>query len=135
EVRFEAAPGDYLIRCDEKRLQQVFMNILINALQSTGADGSVTARLFPDGGSYVVEITDTGRGIPSGNMERVFEPFFTTRNDGSGLGLAVAGRITEEHGGRIRIESEEGRGTKVIVTLPAAGIPEEERDEQDTDSR
>jgi signal transduction histidine kinase len=69
----------------------------------------------------LVTVRDTGRGIPKAALEQVFEPFFTTKEAGTGLGLAIVRQLVERHRGRVAIESVEGEGTTVTVTLPAAG--------------
>ncbi|HEM62029.1 MAG TPA: histidine kinase, partial [Chloroflexi bacterium] len=68
-----------------------------------------------------IDITDQGPGIRADDMERVFEPFYTTKPRATGLGLTIARRIVNEHGGEIELESREGRGTRVVVSLPVAG--------------
>jgi signal transduction histidine kinase len=70
-----------------------------------------------------VRFADTGRGIPRGALEKVFEPFFTTKEAGTGLGLSIVRQIAERHGGRVELESIEGRGTRVAVCLPAGRNP------------
>jgi signal transduction histidine kinase len=104
---------------EEKRLQQVFLNILLNAIQATVGEGRIDVRLGRTASNFVVRFSDTGRGIPEKDRERIFEPFYTTRPAGSGLGLAVARRVITDHGGTIEAGSRPGGGTVVTVTLPA----------------
>ena len=107
------------INGDDEALEQLFLNLLMNAVQETDSGGRVAAAVTI-GDDAVVSISDTGRGIPQDALDRVFEPFFTTKQDGAGLGLAIAWRTAAAHGGRLTIESAVGRGTTVDVALPRA---------------
>ena len=114
---------------DGGQLKQVFLNLLLNALQATPEGGriTVTAGLWgPPGGGRAarwgqVRIADTAPGISQEELRRVFDPFFTTKRDGTGLGLAICHGIVEQHQGEIRLESEIGRGTTALVRLPLVG--------------
>jgi PAS domain S-box-containing protein len=103
---------------DANQLKQAFLNIIGNAIQSMEDGGTVTVTSAQTGDDIVVRISDTGPGIPSDVMSKLFVPFFTTRKSGSGLGLAVTRRIVENHGGEITAESEPGKGTSFTVRLP-----------------
>ncbi len=103
---------------DEDRMNQVFLNILLNAMQATGRGGTITIRLFCEGDALCCAFTDSGVGIAEENLTRVFDPYFTTKSDGTGLGLALSAKIVEEHGGAISLESICGEGTTVTVRLP-----------------
>ncbi len=106
--------------CEEKKLQQALMNILLNATQfSTDSSGPIEVSLSLEGRSYDLVIRDHGSGIPAGELEKVFEPFYTTRIDGSGLGLSIARRIVEDHDGNLDISNAKGNGTTVRIVLPA----------------
>ncbi len=106
---------------DPERLEQVVLNLLQNAVDAVPAGGRVGLRASPDaGGGVRIEVRDTGPGVPPGLGERVFDLFVTTKGPaGKGIGLALCRDIVERHGGRIFFESEPGRGTAFIVTLPA----------------
>ena len=108
------------IKCDKKFLQQVFMNIVINALQATPKDNTVRVESQLDSTSKMIQvnITDTGSGIPEEYINKIFEPFFSTKEGGTGLGLSICQRIISEHKGNISVESNKGEGTKFTVTLP-----------------
>ena len=114
------------LRADRERLAQLVANLLSNALKFTPGDGRVSARTFVDGENAVVEIEDTGIGIPHGEQERLFERFFRSSTateqaiPGTGLGLVISKAIAEGHGGRITVSSEPGRGTCFRVELPLA---------------
>ncbi|RMH07493.1 MAG: PEP-CTERM system histidine kinase PrsK [Nitrospirae bacterium] len=100
--------------------RQVLVNLLINARQSAGNEGEVTITTHAQDGTVVVVIADTGPGIPEPQLRTLFQPFKTTKHDGFGIGLYQCKVIVEQARGRIRIESEENRGTRVHIALPAA---------------
>jgi PAS domain S-box-containing protein len=122
------------LHCYPKQLEQVLMNLLVNACQSIEAKGSdpnavgevEVQTLCRDGGVAII-IRDTGAGIPPENLDRIFEPFFTTKDvgDGTGLGLSTSYSIIARHGGEIRVQSEVGKGTTFDVWLPERVAPEE----------
>jgi len=113
------------VNVDQHQLQQVFLNVIINAeqaIRTTCHKGTLTLKteVKPDGGWAVVSIADDGPGIPPEDLSRIFDPFFTTKEvgKGTGLGLSISYGIMKEHGGIIRAESEPGRGTTFIAELP-----------------
>lgn len=108
------------VLCRPGQLNQVFMNIIFNALQAIEGPGTVTVRTRAEGDQAVVEIQDTGRGIPPEIRGRIFDPFFTTKKvgEGTGLGLSISYGIIEKHGGRIEVASEPGSGTRFTLYLP-----------------
>lgn len=104
---------------DPEFLRSVFNNLFINALQAMGGDGgNLNIRISPDNGFVRFEVTDTGNGIPAGNLSKIFEPYFSTKETGTGLGLAIVQKIVDIHNGTIEVESNEGTGTKFTVRLP-----------------
>lgn len=103
---------------DGDQLKQVFLNLLLNAVQAMEGGGRLHARTQRTVGGVVIEIRDSGPGIPEEIRERLFEPFVTTRPGGTGLGLPISLRIIEGHSGKLRIESSEGEGTAAVVWLP-----------------
>jgi CheY-like chemotaxis protein len=115
------------VLADEARLSQVFVNLIINAAQAID-DGAasehriVVRTMVDDGGRAVVEVSDTGKGIPPDIVARIFDPFFTTKavGAGMGLGLTICHRIIADLGGETLVDSEPGRGTTIRVVLPAA---------------
>jgi len=111
------------LRCRPSRLEQVFMNILVNASQAVPAGGVITVRTGRQEAETWVEIEDTGPGIPAEDLGRIFEPFFTTKpvGEGTGVGLAIAHEIVRGHSGRIEVRSQAGAGTTFRVVLPLDG--------------
>lgn len=105
---------------NSSKLHQVFFNILTNAIQATNAVGRLTIRTQPLGTIVIIEISDTGCGIKKEHLDRVTDPFFTTREPGkgTGLGLSLAYRIIQEHNGELKIESEEQKGTTLTISFP-----------------
>jgi len=105
---------------DETQLEQVLLNLLLNAQKAMPTGGHIDVRLWhdPAEGTVRFEVEDDGPGIPEEVRKRLFQPFFTTRTDGTGLGLATCLKNVQYHGGSIEVQSEVGRGTKFIVTLP-----------------
>lgn len=105
------------------QLQQAVLNLLTNAVEATPRGGRVEVTTRPETGvEVVVEVADTGPGIPGDQQARIFEPFFSTKAGGRGvgLGLFISAQIAREHGGRIDLESEAGRGARFRLRLPAA---------------
>ena len=119
---YRAQPG--VVYGDESQLQQVFMNLLLNAMESINGKGEVTvgteAVTESSGAKKLkVYIRDSGSGIAPENLSRLFEPFFTTKKNGTGLWLAICQRVAEEHLGHIEVKSETGCGSTFIVSLVA----------------
>jgi signal transduction histidine kinase len=106
------------ILADPGQMKQVFLNILTNAIQATATGGELEITVSFEDNFIVTAIRDTGSGIPEHLQKVVFDPFVTTKDDGTGLGLSVVLRIVEEHGGRIEVLSKEGVGTTFSVFLP-----------------
>ena len=106
------------LRCDHELMRQALLNLVMNAIQATPGGGQIGIAASLEDGSLVIRVTDHGHGIPPTILGRVFDPFFTTRENTLGLGLPVALRIAMDHGGRIAIEGSSSRGTCVAVWLP-----------------
>lgn len=116
----QAPPGLPAVRADGDRLRQVLLNLARNALEAMPEGGTLTLAAAPAGDGVVMEVCDTGAGIPADLLPRIFEPYVTTKAAGLGLGLAIARRIAEAHGGRIDAESRPGR-TCFRMWLPRRG--------------
>jgi signal transduction histidine kinase len=106
------------VQADAAALERLFLNLLRNAAQALGPEGRASVELEVAGGVATVSIVDSGPGIPKEDLERVFDPFYSTRAEGTGLGLAIARQIVTAHGGELSLESEEGHGTEVRIKLP-----------------
>lgn len=111
--------GPFWVQGDQDALEQLFLNLLINGVQATESGGRVEIQVEVDDDA-VVTISDTGCGIPEDALDRVFEPFYSTKPDRAGLGLAIAWRTAAAHGGKLSIESALGHGTVVRVAFPRA---------------
>lgn len=103
---------------DGGQIKQVFLNLLLNALQAMPTGGKLTVRIHVSGGGLLTAISDEGQGIEPEVRANLFQPFFTTKHGGTGLGLSISQRIIEGHNGRLRLFSQPGTGTTVIVRLP-----------------
>ena len=112
-------PGTATIEADPQQLEQVFLNLVHNAFQAMEHGGTLTVATEAGPGQIRVSFHDTGRGIPAVELQRVFQPFYTTKHRGSGLGLPIVKKIVQAHGGAIEIASEPGKGTTVTLALPA----------------
>jgi signal transduction histidine kinase len=121
EIDFATAPELPAVVHDPVQIQQVTLNLLLNAIQSIPKEGRVEIRLENRDGCAVIRVTDTGRGISRENLSKIFRPFFTTRQEGTGLGLPLTRGLVESHGGRIEVRSEPGKGTCFEVFLPFEG--------------
>jgi len=114
---YQAAPDT--VRGDDAQLQQVFMNLLLNAIEAMGANGVLTVSTEITGGKELqIQIRDTGAGVARENLARLFEPFFTTKKNGTGLGLAISKRIALEHQGEIHLQSAVNQGSTFTLSLP-----------------
>lgn len=100
------------------QLKQVLLNLVLNAAQSMAEGGDLTIEVYPEGQGVILAVSDTGMGIDDEAVDRIFEPFYSTKNDGTGLGLSVTYGIVQGHGGTIRVHSEVGEGSQFAVWLP-----------------
>jgi signal transduction histidine kinase len=104
---------------DPEQLKQVFVNLISNAVQAMPGGGTLTIETGAEEGFVFIRFTDTGPGISDGVRDKIFDPFVSTRDDGTGLGLTIVHRIVDEHDGHIEVTSEPGDGTSFTVWLPA----------------
>jgi two-component system, NtrC family, sensor histidine kinase HydH len=116
-------PSLPLVEHDSDQIHQVLLNLLLNALQAIGPEGKVEVTLRQQGTNVMVEVADNGRGIRPEDLPNIFRPFYTTKGEGTGLGLSLARRIVEDHQGRIDVSSAVGHGTTFSVILPLHRIP------------
>jgi signal transduction histidine kinase len=119
----QEVPWDLVLKIDAQRMQEVFLNLLMNAVQAIKeppGEIKITARVNAGDRQAVITVEDTGMGIPKEEIDRIFDPFFTTKEvgAGTGLGLSIVYGIIEKHQGSITVESKEGEGTRFIIRLP-----------------
>ncbi|MBU1949487.1 MAG: two-component sensor histidine kinase, partial [Candidatus Eisenbacteria bacterium] len=118
-----------LVTCDSSQVQQIVMNLVLNGAESMIDPGAVIIRTRLDsaGANVILEVIDSGVGIPKEHLTKIFDPFFSTKEEGkgTGLGLAVVYGIVNAHGGHIDVESRVGEGTTFRVTLPLGDVPRE----------
>lgn len=127
QMHLKCEDGIPLIYCEPNQLKQVFINILKNAIEVMPDGGNVYVSIKPKGDDHIiVSLADEGIGMTEDKLKRLGEPFYTTKERGTGLGLMVSYKIIEEHKGKIEVESEEGRGTTFHLTLPIRQRHEEE---------
>jgi signal transduction histidine kinase len=117
-TRFETAGVPLPVRGDDAALEQVFLNVLLNAAQALGNHGKAGVSMFRENGSARIDIWDSGSGIPPHQLANVFDAFYSTKTDGTGLGLSVARQIVIAHGGTIEIDSAVDSGTTVSIAFP-----------------
>jgi len=117
-VRIDAAVEMPVVEVDPDKIKQVLLNIFLNALAALKESGKLTIELSPGKDNLTVIISDDGAGIEKADLPRIYDPYFTSKPAGTGLGLAVVQKIMEAHGGRINVESIAGKGTKVFLYFP-----------------
>ncbi len=126
DFEVEAPEPDLVLSCDSGKLAQALTNLLQNAaqaiLEADIADGRVVASVEPRGPEILISVTDNGPGWPTGDLQRLTEPYVTSRQGGTGLGLAIVKRIMDEHGGRLLLEARDGRGAIVTLAFAAGAL-------------
>jgi len=118
---YQRLEADLPVRVDPDRMEQLFLNLLLNALDVMETGGRLTLVSRVEDGTVQVSISDTGPGIPRKDWDAIFQPFITTKEGGTGLGLTISRRIAKEHKGEIRVRSRPGRGSTFTVSLPVSG--------------
>ena len=121
EFRTKFSDTGAALIADREELRRVFINIVRNSIQAMESGGTITIETSESAGRWSVSITDTGAGIPSELLSKVFEPNFSTKTEGMGLGLAIARKVIEDLNGTIEVRSAVGKGTAIKVTLPLSG--------------
>ena len=125
EIVPSLAPGGDTVLADQDKLNQVFLNLFLNAFEAMEHGGRLRVHTESDRTKVRCLIEDTGSGILPEDLPRIFDPYFTTKNDGNGLGLAMSAKIIEAHGGTIKVKSKYGEGSQVLVELPRQEIEDE----------
>ena len=115
-------PGTGQLVADPLQMEQVFLNLIYNAMQAMEEGGTLTVSTHAERGELVIGFEDTGKGIPPADLGRIFQPFFTTRHRGSGLGLPIVSKIVEAHGGTITVASDPCRGTAATLRVPIGDV-------------
>jgi len=110
--------SNLLLLLDQAHLRQILLNLALNAIEAMPEGGHLTMRAYRNKGSAVLEVSDDGTGIDDDTKAKVLRPFFTTKSDGSGLGLSITNQLVEANGGTMQIESETAVGTTVTITFP-----------------
>jgi len=123
KIELQKAPDLPEVEHDSDQIHQVLLNLLLNAVQAMEAEGTVHVEIAARENHASVVVSDTGRGIPPQLLSSIFRPFFTTKGNGTGLGLSLARRIVEEHHGRIEVSSVVGKGSSFEVLLPYHQMP------------
>jgi signal transduction histidine kinase len=111
------------VQVDAEQVKQVLLNLVLNAIQASPAGGEIELRARSEAGEVLFEVEDQGTGIAPENIERIFNPFFTTRSNGTGLGLSIAYRIVNQHAGQITVQRNTERGMTFRVALPLTNRP------------
>jgi signal transduction histidine kinase len=116
---FEQGQGLPRVRIDIHQIQQVLINVILNAIQAMEKGGTLTIRTFlSNEGGVGIEVRDTGTGIPRAHLKKIFDPFFTTKSEGTGLGLSISLKILENHGATIDVVSEAEKGSTFTIHFP-----------------
>jgi signal transduction histidine kinase len=117
--RMDIAPGLNSLRCDPEQMKQVLLNLVLNAMQAMPAGGEVVVDAAQQDGMLKIRVKDQGPGIPSGDLDSIYDPFFTTKDTGTGLGLPVAYQIVQQHGGELMLEENGPGGACFAIKLPS----------------
>ncbi len=120
KVRFslDPDPSNVLLAADSEQMEQVFINLFTNAVEAMRDGGELAVRVRSANDAVTISVTDSGKGIPRESQDKVFEPFYTTKDKGTGLGLAIVFNIIRKHYGEVNVASDEGKGTTFTITLP-----------------
>ncbi|MNY12907.1 Sporulation kinase A [compost metagenome] len=120
EIHFQESTYSVLMLMDQDKMLQLLLNMMKNACEAMESNGSIHIKLSRDQNNATLVIADNGPGIPSDQLEKIFHPFFTTKETGTGLGLSICYKIVQDHHGTLEVESELGIGTRFILNFPLA---------------
>ena len=118
KLSLDAVADDFMVKADPLQMGGIFVNLILNALQAMEEKGSLLIKVEKINNYVTIIFTDTGAGIKAEDQKKLFEPFFSTKARGIGLGLATAKLIIDAHHGSIAVESDYGKGASVIIKLP-----------------
>ncbi len=107
-----------MIECEPNQLKQLFINIIKNAIEASNEGGKVTVTLLAEDHQLTILVKDTGCGMSEDRLNRIGEPFYSSKEKGTGLGLTVSFKIVQSHNGSIHFNSKKGRGTEAVIKLP-----------------
>lgn len=114
----DSNPAGIFLEVDPEQMERVFINLFANAVDAMDGEGELGVKVEMEKDSVKIQVSDTGKGMPGDVIEKIFEPFYTTKDKGTGLGLAIVYNTVKRHNGEISVKSEEGRGTSFIIRLP-----------------
>lgn len=119
-IKFDVSlqPVEVVLAADQEQLEQIFINLFMNAAEAMSGEGEIRVKVKEETETVIIRVSDSGKGMSAETLEKIFEPFFTSKDKGTGLGLAIVFNIIQKHGGHIDVESKEGEGTSFIITLP-----------------
>jgi signal transduction histidine kinase len=120
QLRFKPYPRPLMVQVDPRLIKQTILNLMINALQAMPNGGELILSAGHTGKEAVVDVIDTGTGIPPEVLDKIFQAYYSTKRGGTGLGLAMAQRIVQEHGGQLTVSSEPVKGSDFKITLPVS---------------
>jgi signal transduction histidine kinase len=118
QLRLKRHPTEITIQADERLLKQAILNLMLNSMQAMPNGGELILAVHNNGTDAIIDVIDTGLGIDPEAISRIFDAYYSTKKSGTGLGLAMTRRIAEEHGGRVTVTSEPGKGSDFALHLP-----------------
>lgn len=121
-IHYEEVEFDLYCECNEQQVKQVFMNIIKNAIEALHQEGVISISAYAQRDHAIVKISDNGEGIPTSVQQKLGQPFYTTKEKGTGLGLMVCYNIIEQHKGKIHFVTEVGGGTMLTIEIPLENI-------------
>jgi two-component system sporulation sensor kinase A len=119
-IELTQSPGEFYVKCEKDKIKQVLINIIKNSIEAMPAGGKINVDIRQEDHSVIISVEDEGIGIPEERLAKLGEPFYSTKEKGTGLGIMICKKIIKNHGGNLYIHSRENEGTTVRITLPLA---------------